>query len=394
MRVVATLAVLASVAVGLLSWLTVQSRTAALGTAQVHTAQAVRVQTVATDLAQADAVATNGFLHGGLETPAQRAAYDAAVARAATTLAAAVAARPEGGVRLGRANEAVTRYLQVIATARALNRQNLPIGAAFLQQGTIMLRTEVVTDLSGLVGDENAAAQRELDRADQLGWVLAGVAVVAVGVLVVAQYWLARRTHRVFNLPFAFGSLALVLALLAAVSISAWSSVRAGGVRAGPGASTSQLAELRLVAYQARSAESMALIRRGTGAEFETAFRAHLDRALRLEEALARSGVAKGGNLARNWQGAHQEIRRLDDAGDWEGAVTKATDEAGRPSRAFEALATTSSVLLGEQATATATGIRDAQAGSIPVAWASLLAGLLSAVCAVWGTALRLQEYR
>ncbi|HLY83444.1 MAG TPA: hypothetical protein VKQ71_10695, partial [Acidimicrobiales bacterium] len=51
----------------------VSSRASALASARAGADQLVRVQTIRTGLVQADANATNSFLVGGLEPPAQRA---------------------------------------------------------------------------------------------------------------------------------------------------------------------------------------------------------------------------------------------------------------------------------------------------------------------------------
>ena len=49
--------------------------------AEADAAQLIRVQQIQTNLLIADATATNAFLVGGLEPPAQRAPYDQAMLR-------------------------------------------------------------------------------------------------------------------------------------------------------------------------------------------------------------------------------------------------------------------------------------------------------------------------
>ena len=73
------------VAFGVLASLTFVLLASALGRASGSTAQLIRVQQIQTNLLAADATATNSFLVGGLEPPAQRAAYDDAIALAGNT---------------------------------------------------------------------------------------------------------------------------------------------------------------------------------------------------------------------------------------------------------------------------------------------------------------------
>ena len=87
---------------GLLAAVTFVLLAAALGRASASTAQLIRVQQIQTNLLAADATATNAFLVGGLEPPAQRQAYDAAITAATTGIAAAAEAEPADEQALSR----------------------------------------------------------------------------------------------------------------------------------------------------------------------------------------------------------------------------------------------------------------------------------------------------
>ena len=86
MRVAGVLAIVASLAVGVLGLRAGLAQSDALADADADTTQLVGIQDVRNDLVVADATATNAFLVGGLEPPAQRARYDEAVASAASGL--------------------------------------------------------------------------------------------------------------------------------------------------------------------------------------------------------------------------------------------------------------------------------------------------------------------
>ena len=60
-----------------------------LSRAKADTAQLIRVQKIQSNLLSADATATNAFLVGGLEPPAQRSAYDQAMSSTSSLIAEA-----------------------------------------------------------------------------------------------------------------------------------------------------------------------------------------------------------------------------------------------------------------------------------------------------------------
>ena len=66
-----------------------------------NTAQLTRINAIESNLFRADAIATNAFLVGGLETPEARAQYDAAMAAVARNIAAGAAAQPADANALG-----------------------------------------------------------------------------------------------------------------------------------------------------------------------------------------------------------------------------------------------------------------------------------------------------
>ena len=68
--------ILASLIFGVVGALIFSYFAFSLSRAEASARQLIRVQKIQTDLLTADATATNAFLIGGLERPAQRATYD------------------------------------------------------------------------------------------------------------------------------------------------------------------------------------------------------------------------------------------------------------------------------------------------------------------------------
>src|SRR5689334_15293110 len=109
-------------------------------------------------LADADAMATSGYVSGGREPTAVRARYDGDIARATDRLIDAAGRLPAGGPVTTVAAQ-LPVYTGLIETARTLNREGLPLGQAYLgsasglMRGTILpaaeeLRRRQATELS------------------------------------------------------------------------------------------------------------------------------------------------------------------------------------------------------------------------------------------------------
>ena len=158
------------------------------------TEQLIRAQSIKTDLLRADAIATNAFLVGGLESSTQRAAYDAALTSVTEQIAAAAEAQPADQAVLARLNTAVLDYASTMELARANNRQGLPVGSAYLRQASSDLRSTVLPLTDALV---NANADRAVSSmGSQHPWVLAVLGLLALAGLLVANRWIARRFRR------------------------------------------------------------------------------------------------------------------------------------------------------------------------------------------------------
>ena len=143
-----------------------------------------------------------------------------------------------------------------------------------------------------------------------------------------ALVWLARRTRRYVNLPLAVAALVVLVTLV--VGTVGLLAVKQGvdTTRDGVYAATLSTAQARIAGFDAKSNESLTLIARGSGTAFEKAWQASSTRGQgRARRPRAEPGVL--GPRARcrgpSTPGSHQQIRALDDAGDWEGAVDLAT---------------------------------------------------------------------
>lgn len=371
----------------------------ALDRADANTAQLVRIQAIHTNLARADADATNAFLVGGLEPPEQHADYVDATTTASSLIADAARAQPADNEALAALNKAVLAYTSLIEQARANNRQGLPIGAQYLRVASSGLRADALPILQKLVESNQSRVTLEFDRITR-GFIWLSVA----GLLTMALFaglllWLARRTHRYLNMPVAIGGVAVLLTtLIGAITLSTVGG-NVNDIRDKPYSATLALAQARIAAYDAKSNESLTLISRGSGKAFEDAWKASSQKvttelAKVTELYFDRDATA----LPDKWQsytGIHTQIRQKDDRGQWDAAVDQAIgSEASSANSAFATFDTDSGKLLATTGEQTRAELGDT-GDLLPFGrWLCLLVGLAAAVCVFWGFSQRLEEYR
>ncbi|MCF3177868.1 hypothetical protein IPZ61_31715 [Streptomyces sioyaensis] len=373
-------------------------------------------------LADADTTAAAGFLAGGAESRATRERYAADIATASVLLVKASAnsrGSQDAGAQIARLNSRLPRYTGLVETARANNRQGLPLGGAYLRYANEQMRKELLPAARALYDAETDRLSADYDKAKAWPWYALAAGAVAIGALGWAQRRHYRRTNRVFN-----GG--LLAATAASVAVLLW--LVAGHMTARAGLTDSYqhgarslrvLNEARIDALQARGDENLTLVARGavlTGARqdfYETGFRsgmtdlagpgehgaaaAHsrLGAALALaDDEAGRRPVRAALRQVRQWQARHAEARAADDRGDYDGALAKVIGPDGSTGESFDRVAAgLQQALEHEQAqfrSSADTG--RAALGGLPVGAGALAA--LAALGAVLGIGRRLAEYR
>ena len=389
MRLYAVLGVLAAIVLGAVSANALLASQSAVERAANNTAQVVRAQSIHVDLLRADAIATNAFLVGGLESPASRSRYEAAMGRVATGVAEAAAAQPADGAALGALSQQVQMYAVLVEQARTNNRLGLPVGAQYLTQASAGLRSGAIPIIEAVVSANEGRATDEFGRSTSV--IQLAIGLLALIGLVAIAVWLAQRTHRYLN-----GSLtaaivillvALVFTLLQVVGIgSAAQAVADGNFR-----QTVALADATTAANDARANESLTLIRRGSGQSNEKAWV--------LDDAGVRTALGSAqASLSETWSryaDVHAKVRQLDDNGRWDDAVALSTAATAQGSdgafTTFDVAVTKARDATGTQAVAQLSGL----GGSAPVAAIAVaIAALLAAWLVVRGIGQRIEEYR
>ena len=390
LRLLSLAVVVAGLVTGLVGALVFSALAYSLARAEADTAQLVRVQQIQTNLLIADATATNAFLVGGLEPAAQRAQYDSALNTTGALIAEAARAQPADADALARLNQQVVAYAGAIEQARANNRQGLPIGAQYLRAASGSLRAQTLPIADNLV---TANADRADDRMRVwIGLVFVILAALALAALVVGQVWLARRFRRTLNRGMLAGSVLLLVLLVGGIAVLSNLGGAVGAVRSGSFAAVLAAANARIEASNAKSNESLTLIARGSGGAFETAWKSSADQ---VRADLDQLGDAAPTAEWDRYVAVHNQIRALDDRGEWDNAVALATgtgEDSGNT--AFNAFDARLAETLDESSRAAADGLSGLQPVLVVSALLALLGGLAVALLARSGVAARLREYR
>jgi len=397
LRLWAALAIVVSLAFGLATAQAFRAESEALNRAGANARQLVRIQEIHTELVRADAGATNAFLVGGLEPRSDREQYSSSIAAASRLVAEAAEAQPADGAALAALNSALVTYAGLVEQARATNRQGLPVGAQYLANASQGLREDALPVLDNLVSANQERTGVEFNSTARAALWVVIFGILALGSLIAIMVWVARRTHRLVNTPLSLATaIVLVTGLLAVLTLSSLS----GQVRAVSRQSyavTLEAASARIAGFDAKSRESLTLIKRGSGATIEAQWKSA---AATVTEQARKIDALLGGSsdLLGTWTPyarTHARIRALDDGGDWRKAVALATGSSSSSSanatfQAFDAASARVLEAAGADTAAQLSGHR-----WLPLLGAlALMVGLLAAAAAWWGIAVRLEEYR
>jgi len=397
MRIYGAIAVALCLVFGVLGFLFVRHLDDTLGAERAHAAQLVRIQTIRTSVVKADAAATNAFLVGGLEPASVRQSYTDGIDTAAESIAAASSAEPSDSATLQAVNKDLATYTGLIESARANNRQGFPIGAAYLRQASGSIENNVLPPLADLANKErqrvNAASDSAYHTYNAIFWLL----VVALILLIAIQVWLFRRTRRIINPPLAAGTAIVLVFGAIALAVLASTMDQSNKAKNGPYAQTVALATARINGFDAKSAESLTLIARGSGQAYEQRFQtvaADADSALAgLSSAQTGSGERTTSGDFRAYVTQHVQVRKDDDGGNWDAAVALATG-SGKANQAFATFDSASGEALSARAKQLSDDLAHARGLLLALSWLLLVGGVVAAFLARRGIARRLREYR
>ncbi|MBI5088800.1 MAG: hypothetical protein HZB15_08085 [Actinobacteria bacterium] len=399
LQAAAVLTVVCALALSVAGWYSIDRRESAIVDASGAAGQLIRVQDVRVLLVQADSIASNAYLEAGQESSEQRQEYEDRIAEATGRLIESANAASGTDVADLRAVSAqLATYVGLVEQARSNNRQGFPVGAAYQRQAR--------GELEQLVGSLRVIEQRartnvndSVDDAHRAGWLLVVSAALLLVVLAVGSVWLARRWHRMVNVPLAVAGLITIVVLTAGAGANHRAMSRSDDIVSTPLAAADLLAQARAAGFDARSNEALTLIARGNGQAYETQWglsASVVDTALR--QACKEFEVGCAAGFA--WTGyasSHRAVRGLDDDGSWDAAVDAVIDVETDPLEIhanFGSFTRAAESALGISTAAATDGFDDATSSLRVLRILVALAGLVVAVLAFAGYGQRLREYR
>lgn len=369
-----------------------------------------------TSLSLADTIATTGFVQTGLEPAGTRARYNAAIDRAmvsATESAAGISLSDRDTLQLiADIQRQIPVYTGLVETARINNRMGNPVGVAYMAEASSLMRDEILPAAARLFSRTSSEVRDQQSQLTRPQWVPLSGLLAAVFFLVVAQWLLSHMTRRRLNRGFLVAT-ALMLIAIVWVSASNFGTWQAG-TRGFEEASMpwDSLTASRIQAQQARTSETLALVRRQSVEDTTVSFEATAEAVTvaldDFEQAEGHNPNASGANRVQieeartalaDWEAAHERFTNAMNSGNFPEAVRLATTTTlvpGSPATsaaAYDRLDGALSRLIADARSSMRAFINDGLAATQLVSSAVLLLSVLS-IIAVWiGVRPRLQEY-
>lgn len=283
-------------------------------------------------LSDADATANSMFLAGD-QVPAElRERYRLDIIKAAAALSTAAAGASDSATAstVAELTAQLTAYAGLVETAQANNRQGHAVGSNYLQEASALAQGRLLPAADQIYDDERARLVAAQDRAGSVGWVPLTSSALTLAVLFGGQLYLRRTTRRTLNLGLlvATGAILVAIGWFALASLSAARHSDAG--RRDGTAQMEAIADARITALTARSAETLILIARGDDRSYEDDFdqasqRLNGDATApgsltvvrdRASQPETRAAVDAAIAIWRHWHELHQKLREYDDNGD------------------------------------------------------------------------------
>jgi hypothetical protein len=161
--------------------------------------------------------------------------------------------------------ESLPTYAGLVESARANNRQGFPVGAAYLRAASTILTGTVLPAANRVYAAEARSLASDLGGGTASGAVIVLAVASGLGLvlLAIAQRWIARMSHRVFNVPMVVGTVLLVV-------VAGWSLIallsEGSELRSARRASDAVevLSASRVLVSRAQGDEALTLVNRGS----------------------------------------------------------------------------------------------------------------------------------
>lgn len=262
-------------------------------------------QVLYSSLSIADAAANSAFISGGPENPQLRQRYSDALATASSSLLVTAGSDTGPGADATAEARALNSDLEVLTTtipvysglvetARTNNRLGNPVGSAYLGQASALMQDRILPAAQRVYERRSLAIADPQSALTTPPWgVYAALLILAIMLIGTSRY-LARRTRRRFNVGIVAALVAIIGGLIwlltsGLLSVAATSSAKDDGATP-----LRELTEARILTQQARSAETLSLLRRGDQSGLQDSFEQATTRIGMVLDTLDRDGGSSG----------------------------------------------------------------------------------------------------
>jgi hypothetical protein len=358
-------------------------------------------QQVYRSLSDADATEANAYLSGiAPATTITRIHDDVSRTEADVMAIRASDSDPAVQADLTTLATGIPSFTDLAGEADAFNREQVPVGAAWLGDASNLMHGTLLPAASDLYQKENARLNAAYAQATGLPYLAVGSAILVGIVAFWTQRWLARRTRRVLNLGLVAASLIGLVSV--AWLLTSFASARSDLLAARDQGSVpaQALTGAEITALRMHSDESLTLINRdgaddATEAEFQSSAKLLAAGLVTAQRTGSRSpGAADATAAARaaqTWYGDHARVHDANGNGDYLGAVQLAINDSTRAFGKVDA-ALTAGIGADQATSARQAGSGDDAFGGLVVGM--IVAALLMVACCVLGISKRIAEYR
>lgn len=402
LTIVALILIVAILAAGLSMWQTTSQRQQQLTRiSQLSEPMANASQNLYASLTIADASANTAFSRGTLNSSQDLVSnFDDVIAQASMS-----ATRAATGIENVDAPEmkniaTVQRLLPVytgmVETARANARQGNPVSVAYLASASNLMQVQILPAAKSLyerTSTTTNAEQRELSNPPLFP--MSGLAA-AILMLLLTQWWLTRRTGRLFNVGL-FGATMLMTIALVGVGIATTQPWQSNSLFGEQRPDVHALTEVRIDAQQLRASETLGLVRRqpADAESFSQSVRTLVGELERVDANAPNDDVRAAIHGIYSWESGHNLMMEHLSSGDYAGAVRIATDvgNASSSAAAFNQVDESLQNSIAESRLTARENLDQSRRAIAALSLTTVTLTVIAAVLVVFGFRHRLLEY-
>ncbi|GAA1471584.1 phenol hydroxylase [Corynebacterium felinum] len=346
-------------------------------------------------LSYANTAASSGFVLAGIESHSSRNNYTDAYQRAARAIATTANGinNPDSEeMRLiQQLSQQLPIYTGLVETAWANNRQQNPVGVAYMSEASTLMREHMLPAASRLYQLTSHDVEEQQQALTQPLWQPISGLIAALTALIVAQFWLATLTNRRLNKGMLTAFLLMLLATswVVTTGVITWHA----GSKAYNQASApiEALIKARIDAQQTRTNEMLALVWRQSLENSNKNFETTADSIRESLQGFSNQTAQDAEQALDTWASAHAALVDKLNAGDYEQAQALALETTNAQS--YTQLDTNLAQLIDDTRTTMRSYINQGIAASTLVSTIVLMLSIIS-VLSLWiGIRPRLQEY-